>query len=92
MPDLKAVAGNPVFTYKAKFRTTAQSVQRILFYAGALLITLGIATRFITLKNHRANVTLRYAPLLGLALILGSAVWALWWRRKLRSDFQKNCS
>ena len=92
MSDSSKTAGNPVFTYKANFRSVAQSAQRILFYCGILLITVGLLSRFIAFKNHRIKATLIYAPLLGIALIIFSALWALWWRGKLRADFQKEFS
>ncbi len=84
--------GNPVFDYKAGFRTTAQSIQRILLLSGALHIAAGIVARFVTFENESLEQALRYAPVLGLALIVGSGVWGYRWRSQLRADFQREFS
>jgi hypothetical protein len=82
--------GNPVFDYKAGFRAFAQSLQRVLcFSGGMLLIVAGLIGRFIKFADAGWNLTLRWAPVLGLALIVISTVWGYAWRSKLRSDFQR---
>jgi hypothetical protein len=80
--------GNPVFDFKAGFRTTAQSIQRVLFLIGTIELVAGFAARLIAVENEDVKLALRYAPLLGLASLLASGVWGFVWRSKLRSDFQ----
>ncbi len=82
--------GNPVFDFKARFRTAAQSAQRILIQSGVLLVLAGAAARFVTIQNPALKRTFALAPAMGLALVVLSAAWsALRWRNKLRRDFQR---
>jgi hypothetical protein len=92
MSESTHLTGNPVFDYKAGFRRVSQSVQRILWLSGCLLIVSGMASLPFTPPNRAMQMTLRYAPLMGLALLLASGVWAYWWRAKLRADFRKEYS
>ena len=92
MPPPLTATGNPVFDYKAGFRQTAQSAQRILFLSGILLIIAGIAGRFVVPANPEMKLALRYAPLLGVALVGLCGIWGFWWRSKLRADFQREFS
>ena len=89
MASIQHTTGNPVFDYKAGFRRTAQSVQRILLLSGILLMAVGIAGRFVALENVAFKLTLRYAPLLGIGLVVLSGVWGFAWRNKLRTDFRR---
>jgi len=92
MPSQHEPTGNPVFDYKAKFRTLAQSLQRVLFSSGVMLILVGIVGRFVTFQNKAMNLTLKWSPVLGIGLILLSGVWGYVWRSKLRRDFRKEFS
>ena len=80
--------GNPVFDFKSSFRTTAQSIQRVLFLSALLELAAGLFARFVTLENEELNEALRYAPLMGLASLVGSGVWGFAWRSRLRREFQ----
>src|SRR5579862_5913458 len=84
--------GNPVFDFKAGFRAKAQSLQRISFCSGILLIVAGIAARFISIKDAALAATLRWSPGLGAAVIVLSVVWGYLWRSKLRRDFRREFS
>ena len=91
-PSSSTVTGNPVFDYKAGFRRTAQSAQRILFLSGILLLIAGVAGRIVAPANPEMRLALRYAPLLGVALVGLCGIWGFWWRNKLRADFQREYS
>ena len=89
---MKGETGNPVFDYKAGFRRASASVQRMLWYSGWLLIAVGLISLAIKLHDRALQLTLRYAPLMGLVLLIASGVWAFAWRAKLRADFRREYS
>ena len=89
MPENSASTGNPVFDFKSGFRTRAQSIQRVLFLSGCLEIAAGIASRFVVPESAEMAQALRWAPLLGCASLVASALWGFMWRSMLRRDFQR---
>jgi hypothetical protein len=83
-------SGNPVFTYRARFRRISTSAQRVLFCSGLLLLAVGIVARALPVAHPTLNATLRAALWLGLGLAVLSALWAYAWRSLLRRDFRRS--
>lgn len=81
--------GNPVFDYRAGFRTSAAKIQRALILGGLLaFIACGAAALFGDV-TPRLRLCTAIASIGGLALMFGGFAWGFYWRRKLRNEFRE---
>ena len=87
--ESSGLSGNPVFDFNAEFRARGQSVQRVLFLSGVIEIVAGVAGRFVVVSDPAVSMALRWAPWIGVASMLLSGAYGLWWRGKLRADFRR---
>jgi hypothetical protein len=81
--------GNPVFDFRAGFRTRADLFQRFLLGAGlGLLIVGGGVIPFFFPAESRLSIALA-GVLGGVALLFAGIAWGFYWRRRLRDEFRK---
>jgi hypothetical protein len=81
--------GNPVFTFRAGFRTTAGILQRWAILLGFACLLVGGTTWLIAADASRAQCAGRWQFLAGLGLIAAGLLWGFWWRGYLRTEFRR---
>ena len=84
--------GNPVFDFKAGFRSKAATLQRVFFFDGIIALIVGVALRAFSFENILLILLSRWLPLAGLLLIAIALIWGFAWRSKLRDDFRRDCN
>ncbi len=81
--------GNPVFTYRAGFRTTAGIIQRWSVLLGAASLLVGGTTWLVATEGSRARNAGCWLFLIGLGLMTVGLLWGYWWRGHLREKFRQ---
>lgn len=80
---------NPVFTYRAGFRTAAGIIQRWTILLGFTCLLVGGTTWLVATEGSRASNAGCWEFLIGLGLIVASILWGFWWRGYLRTEFRR---
>ena len=80
--------GNPVFDYRADFRSFSDSLQRVLLLSGAMCFVFGGLFYFLVPTSMTLHVSMGLLGLTGPVLMLLGVAWGFYWRRKLRREFR----
>lgn len=83
------MTGNPVFDYRSRFRTKANSFQRVLIFGGMVFIVAGIFALASSVVNEHVVFAAWAAAIMGIGLTGIGLGWGFFWRRKIRTEFRK---
>lgn len=81
--------GNPVFTFRAGFRSAAGIIQRWSILLGFTCLLVGATTWLVATEGTRAQRAGLWQCLIGLGLIVAAVLWGFWWRGRLRNEFRR---
>jgi len=88
MPE-KNETGNPVFDYRAGFRSVAATVQNGLIFFGAALGVIAGALYVFASPQHPQRPVMGVAAVLGISLVCAGIGWGLYWPRPIRAKFRE---
>ncbi|GMV80734.1 MAG: hypothetical protein AMXMBFR7_19180 [Planctomycetota bacterium] len=83
LPSEPGATGNPVFDFRAGFRRSAGTLQRVLLWLGLGLALGGGAGAAL------GCAVCGWAALGGLGLLAAGIAWGFWWRSSMRAGFQE---